>query len=321
MKRIIVTKAVALAIMLLLACSFCGALADSPVGRWSGSFGGEGRKSSASATFRKDGSCTLRAMGISASGSYGGGSITVSAYGYTLTLSYTCKGDRMTISGRKGKYSGHMTLKRVSGGSSSEESEKKEEAGETRSVYGQWSAQTEAVKIELRIYKDGYLYWQETPLTTESSDVVHATAVRMTESKGKLVLSSLHDLVTFDAPSLWEQFKTETGTGWDIAFIVSKDELTLLDGDDVVLVFKRVGETDIKPSEDEFLPYILLKKGDQGEAVKRLQTALVTAGHLEGEADGIFGGKTEKAVKAFQKAHALEVDGVAGKEVLTALFP
>jgi peptidoglycan hydrolase-like protein with peptidoglycan-binding domain len=102
---------------------------------------------------------------------------------------------------------------------------------------------------------------------------------------------------------------------------VSKDELTLLDGDDVVLVFKRVGETDIKPSEDEFLPYILLKKGDQGEAVKRLQTALVTAGHLEGEADGIFGGKTEKAVKAFQKAHALEVDGVAGKEVLTALFP
>ena len=49
-----------------------------------------------------------------------------------------------------------------------------------------------------------------------------------------------------------------------------------------------------------------LKIGTKGEEVKKLQQAL---GIL---ADGIFGVKTEDAVKAFQKSNNLKVDGIVG---------
>lgn len=55
----------------------------------------------------------------------------------------------------------------------------------------------------------------------------------------------------------------------------------------------------------------LLKKGSQGEAVKKLQQILNAKGYKLTE-DGDFGSKTEAAVKAFQKANGLEVDGEVG---------
>jgi peptidoglycan hydrolase-like protein with peptidoglycan-binding domain len=55
----------------------------------------------------------------------------------------------------------------------------------------------------------------------------------------------------------------------------------------------------------------LLKKGSQGEAVKKLQQTLNGKGYKLTE-DGDFGNKTEAAVKAFQKANGLEVDGEVG---------
>lgn len=51
---------------------------------------------------------------------------------------------------------------------------------------------------------------------------------------------------------------------------------------------------------------IVLKKGDKGENVKKLQKALGLI------ADGIFGANTEQSVKAYQKAHNLTSDGVVG---------
>ena len=55
----------------------------------------------------------------------------------------------------------------------------------------------------------------------------------------------------------------------------------------------------------------LLKKGSKGEAVKKLQQTLNGKGYKLTE-DGDFGSKTEAAVKAFQKANGLEVDGEVG---------
>lgn len=60
--------------------------------------------------------------------------------------------------------------------------------------------------------------------------------------------------------------------------------------------------------EDSLPP---LARGDKGDAVKRLQEALVTLGYLDGGADGDFGGKTETAIRAFQEAVGLEQTGVA----------
>lgn len=55
----------------------------------------------------------------------------------------------------------------------------------------------------------------------------------------------------------------------------------------------------------------LIKKGSQGDAVKKMQQALNAKGYKLTE-DGDFGSKTEAAVKAFQKANGLEVDGEVG---------
>lgn len=62
-----------------------------------------------------------------------------------------------------------------------------------------------------------------------------------------------------------------------------------------------------------------LRKGDRGDEVKTLQAALNEAGYDCGAADGIFGKKTKAAVQAFQKAHALSVDGICGRQTWTAL--
>lgn len=71
---------------------------------------------------------------------------------------------------------------------------------------------------------------------------------------------------------------------------------------------------------------IVLKKGNKGDAVKVLQEELNKHG-ADLVVDGIFGVKTEEAVKAFQKAHKddegkpLVVDGVVGDKTWNALCP
>ena len=57
----------------------------------------------------------------------------------------------------------------------------------------------------------------------------------------------------------------------------------------------------------------------EGEDVKNLQIKLNTLGYSCGMADGIFGVKTENALKRFQKDNRLEVDGIFGPASLTAL--
>lgn len=62
-----------------------------------------------------------------------------------------------------------------------------------------------------------------------------------------------------------------------------------------------------------------LKKGSKGDAVKKLQSDLTQAGFSCGAIDGIFGSKTLAAVKAFQQAAGLTVDGLVGSQTQTAL--
>lgn len=61
------------------------------------------------------------------------------------------------------------------------------------------------------------------------------------------------------------------------------------------------------------LPTSVLRYGDKGEDVKRLQRALNKANFKVGTVDGIYGVKTKDAVERFQKVHdAYNVDGVYG---------
>lgn len=63
-----------------------------------------------------------------------------------------------------------------------------------------------------------------------------------------------------------------------------------------------------------------LRRGSKGADVTKLQTALNALGYDCGTADGIFGAKTEAAVRAFQADNGLVVDGIAGKATQKALY-
>ena len=63
-----------------------------------------------------------------------------------------------------------------------------------------------------------------------------------------------------------------------------------------------------------------LRPGMSGETIVQLQQALIEQGYLTGNADGIYGRKTEKAVRNFQKKKGLKVDGLAGKKTQELLF-
>lgn len=65
-----------------------------------------------------------------------------------------------------------------------------------------------------------------------------------------------------------------------------------------------------------------LKKGCSGEDVRALQLLLAGNGYDLGTAgaDGIFGTKTDTAVRAYQTAKKLTSDGIAGKNTMSALL-
>ena len=64
----------------------------------------------------------------------------------------------------------------------------------------------------------------------------------------------------------------------------------------------------------------VLKKGCNGEPVGALQAILNAKGFDCGKVDGDFGSKTDAAVRAFQKAKELSIDGSVGSATWTALL-
>ncbi|SMO71675.1 peptidoglycan-binding domain-containing protein [Fodinibius sediminis] len=64
----------------------------------------------------------------------------------------------------------------------------------------------------------------------------------------------------------------------------------------------------------------LYRRGSMGEEVKRIQRRLQEQDHYRGAIDGIYGGGTESAVRAFQRAQQLAVDGIVGPNTWGELF-
>ncbi|KGO13250.1 M14 family metallopeptidase [Clostridium botulinum] len=63
----------------------------------------------------------------------------------------------------------------------------------------------------------------------------------------------------------------------------------------------------------------ILKKGDRGSDVRKIQAVLQKIGYDVGPIDGIFGSKTEEAVKRFQLNNGLVVDGIIGPKTYEIL--
>ena len=63
-----------------------------------------------------------------------------------------------------------------------------------------------------------------------------------------------------------------------------------------------------------------MKEKDKLDVVKTIQDALIKKGYLKGKSTGYCGTDTVAAVKAFQKANNLTVDGQAGTKTLELLL-
>ena len=63
-----------------------------------------------------------------------------------------------------------------------------------------------------------------------------------------------------------------------------------------------------------------IKSGSKGEVVELVQRMLNEKGYACGSADGIFGAKTESAVRSYQKAKGLSVDGIVGDNTYAKLL-
>lgn len=75
-----------------------------------------------------------------------------------------------------------------------------------------------------------------------------------------------------------------------------------------------------QPEDQQTVPEGSIKKGDSGDAVKWLQTKLVSMKYLRNaEIDGYFGVITLGALLAFQLENGLAVDGVAGTKTKALL--
>lgn len=66
---------------------------------------------------------------------------------------------------------------------------------------------------------------------------------------------------------------------------------------------------------------VFYARGSLGPEVASLQRALRDLGHYGGPVDGIFGGGTEAAVRAFQSSRRLRADGIVGPRTWARLFP
>ena len=77
-----------------------------------------------------------------------------------------------------------------------------------------------------------------------------------------------------------------------------------------------------KPVQQALIGMPVLAQGDHGGAVAAAQGSLKVRAYDLGSpgVDGDFGGATERAVRAFQQAQGLDVDGVVGRDTWTALL-
>ena len=72
------------------------------------------------------------------------------------------------------------------------------------------------------------------------------------------------------------------------------------------------------PRDGEARP-ALSRLGSTGEEVRQIQSKLRSLGFYGGSVDGVYGARTQSAVKAFQKSCGITADGIAGPTTLLYL--
>lgn len=112
----------------------------------------------------------------------------------------------------------------------------------------------------------------------------------------------------------WYPINYKGKDGW-----VRSDTIKILDYVDAV-PYETKKTDDKNQSNENTGEYSSLGVGNKGEKVKKLQERLIELGYLKPEADGKYGGKTERAVRAAQKAFNMKETGKADEAFQTKLF-
>ena len=165
----------------------------------------------------------------------------------------------------------------------------------------------------------GLIIWALQELKLIDYDTTANSMYRMAESIGKADLR-VGDLV----------FRVDTdGRAYHVGVVTRPGYVTEARGRDYGVVEDKLES--VKWNRFGRNPWIkgdkmaLLKVGSRGDEVKILQTQLNQLGYDAGKADGIFGTRTDNAVRAFQKAAGVTVDGIVGdntrKAIEAALTP
>ncbi len=116
-------------------------------------------------------------------------------------------------------------------------------------------------------------------------------------------------------------FRISNGRAVHVGYAIDSESVVEAKGRDVGVVKSRIKGWD-RYARPPFYSVRVLKLTSpymRGEDVKTVQTELKRLGYNPGQIDGIYGKKTERAVKRFQKASGLKSDGIVGKRTYTAL--
>lgn len=96
----------------------------------------------------------------------------------------------------------------------------------------------------------------------------------------------------------------------------SAEELTAIINGQTITVQSATPEPTVAPEAT----YAPLQKGDESNEVLNLQNRLYTLGYLSGDRDGVFGSKTQTAVKMFQETAGITPTGIADNNTQQALY-
>lgn len=80
-----------------------------------------------------------------------------------------------------------------------------------------------------------------------------------------------------------------------------------------------IGFNDIPSSTGEDTSEVLSRLGSRGDEVRQIQRKLKELGFFNGTVDGIYGVKTQSAVRSFQRSVGITADGIAGQKTLLYL--
>ena len=162
------------------------------------------------------------------------------------------------------------------------------------------------------------------PTNTPQTDVV-AGYVRTTSSGVNLRETAGGDVITrLDKDKVFAFSKTETTKNYTWYYVKTDVGYGYLRGDCVIECnadgSNFAPSTTVPPTAGQEASYTTLKKGSTGTAVKNLVTELKNQGYYTGDITSTYTSAVEAAVRKFQTAKGLTVDGVAGEKTQHALF-